>query len=87
MEIRDGTAVRKLHEKARRRARQRRMMVDLAGTSQSARAAFDTAMAPVALTGQRDIVVVTVFAGNLRDKGRLAMGLHHRNRGDKPRRV
>ncbi len=61
--------------------------VNLARTFSIGSGYFDTVMVHIALTGQRDIVVVTVLADNLRDKGRLAMGLHHGNGGEKPMRV
>jgi hypothetical protein len=61
--------------------------VNLARTFSIGSGYFDTVMVHIALTGQRDIVVVTVFAGNFGDKGGLAMGLHNGHGRNKPMRV
>ena len=53
--------------------------VNLARTFSIGSGYFDTVMVHIALTGQRDIVVVTVFAGHFGDKGRLPMRLHNGN--------
>jgi hypothetical protein len=60
--------------------------VNLARTFSIGSGYFDTVMVHIALTGQRDIVV-TVFAGNLGDKGGLAMRLHNGHGRNKPMRV